>query len=159
MSYKPCLPSSKKSLDILARRKLGIYISSETLAEAEVAFRQRQMGDIGFTLIHRAGVFNVYNQAEFLPQIKAWREARAVLLEHNVFPITICDKTAWLITIQPPNITADNSHNCPLAMAFNRLVSGYSYVMWDKSSADLVLRALEDNTKAFGTKRTAGVAK
>ena len=143
----PSKPSRKTQMEVLARRKMGLYISNETRAEAEVAFHHRQKGDIGFTIIHHAGVFNVYNQAEFLPQIKVWRDKGAVLLEHNVVPITICDKTAWLITIQPPKITADNSHNCPLAMAFNRLVSGFSYVMWEKSSADLVLRALEENTK------------
>ncbi len=138
---------SRSRSEIIASRKMGLYISSETRKEAEVAFQQRQPGDIGFTIIHRAGVFSVYNLSEFLPQIKAWRDLGAVLLEHNVYPIRICDNHAWLITVQPPTITEENSNNCPLAMAFNRLVSGYSYVMWDKSSADLVLRALESNTK------------
>jgi hypothetical protein len=126
----------------IAKRRMGLYKTEETLAEAEYVSKQRQPGDVGFTLIHRAGVFSAYNLKEFLSQLKVWRDSGCVLIASNVIPIRINDKDAWLFTIQPPNLSADNSRICPLAMAFSLLVSGFSYVVYEKHTADLVVRAL-----------------
>jgi hypothetical protein len=121
---------------------MGLYKPKETLAEAEYVSKQRQPSDVGFTLLYRLGVFNAYNLKELLSQVKVWRDSGCVLIASNVISIRINDKDAWLFIIQPPNLSAENSRPCPLAMAFSLLVSGFSYVVYEKHTADLVVRAL-----------------
>lgn len=104
---------------------------------------RREDGDVCFTINHKMGMFSVYNKAEFLPQLQMWAAQKCVVVKNNV---TICDKEAWLVTIQPALMTEDNCPAvCPLAMAFDIMVSGFSYVMWSKSDFDLIDHVLGKN--------------
>lgn len=132
----------KKWNDIRKNRLKGLYACVDTRDEAAVSARQMKDDDVVFTILHKTGTFSVYNKKEFLPQIKMWEEAKHQLLACNIKPITINDKEFWMFTIQPNNMTADNSAFCPLALAYGTLVSGYSYITKDKGLTELVHRVL-----------------
>jgi hypothetical protein len=97
--------------------------------------------DVVFTLIHRIGAFNVYNNKEFLPQVKEWKNLNCVLLDCNVFERVIAGKTVYMFIIQPKEL--DNVPISPLALALEVIVSGYAYITPHKSTIDLVKRILQ----------------
>ena len=105
---------------------------------------RREDGDVCFTIIHgMGGMFLAYDKAELLLKLQKWAAQKCVVVKNNV---AICDKEAWLVTIQPAMMTEDNCPAvCPLAMAFDIMVSGFSYVMWSKSDFDLVDHVLGKN--------------
>jgi len=129
---------------IVARRRKGFYTTDDTLTEAKaLILTDRQRNDICFTLLHAHGRFCSYDQRDFLRQLKVFQDMKCVLLDCNIKERTIAGKTVWAFTVQPPSLEGTNM--CPLAMALGILVNGFTYVAYEKSTADLVFRALEKN--------------
>jgi hypothetical protein len=133
---------TKKWNKVHKNRLNGMYCGQDTRDEASVSARQMKGDDVVFTIIHKTGTFSVYNKKEFLPQINDWRDKKCNLLACNIKPVTINNQEYWMFTIQPPNMTADNSSLCPLAMAYGTLVNGFSYITKDKGLTELVHRVL-----------------
>jgi hypothetical protein len=132
----------KKWRKVQKNRLKGLYCAEDTRDEAAVSAKQMTDDDVVFTILHKTGTFSVYNKKEFLPQINDWRDKKCNLLACNIKPVTINDKEFWMFTIQRPNMTADNSSLCPLAMAYGTLVNGFSYITKDKGLTELVHRVL-----------------
>jgi hypothetical protein len=136
------MSAAKKTMK---ERKMGIYDTKKTRDELELSVRQ--IHKKGFeaeevlTLIHQTGQFNVYNKMEFLGQLRQWKDMKCVLLDCNVWEKTIAGKTMWAFVVQPLKIEGAPGV-CPLAVALNILVSGFTYVCKSKETADLVLRVL-----------------
>ncbi len=123
-----------------SKRQRGIYHTEDTLAEAKVCFSQMTPDDKVFTLVHRLGAFNMYNNREFLPQVSEWKRLGCELLDCNVWPIDINGKEAYMFIIQPKNL--ESTPISPLALAFNKLVNGYAYITPHKSTIEMVQRIL-----------------
>jgi hypothetical protein len=84
----------------------------------------------------------MYNLVELAPQIKSWRDLKCVIDDKNIFPITVGDKSAWLFVVQPPEEDETDPPFCPLALAHGIMVSGCSYIAWNKTAVDICLRLL-----------------
>lgn len=125
---------------ILKDRRNGLYLTPETLDEASLSFSQMEPNDVAITLIHRAGIFNVYNKKELAAQLTAWKKIKAVCLDSNIFEIMIDNKKAYLFIIQPK--TQDDNSISPLALAFNIIVSGYAYIVKKRESAEMIIASL-----------------
>ena len=128
--------------EITAGRRIGAYVTKETRDETILCHSQKGPQDLVYTIIKRLGQFSVYNLTELAPQIRSWRDLKCVIDDKNIFSITVGDKSAWLFVVQPPNMDETNSSICPLALAHGVMVSGWSYIAWDKTAVDLCLRLL-----------------
>ncbi len=136
-TYTPPMWSSAERQAILAKRRSGLYTSKDTRDEALVCVRQLMEstnGDRVSTLMRSHGVFNVFNTNEFLEQIKQWKDMGVKVFKCNIIPIK-CGAygDAWLMTVTPPG----DCPLCPLALAFNTMVSGYSYIAKDRGLFDV----------------------
>ena len=142
-TYTPPALSLGEMEAVRERRRAGMYINHETRDEALLAVRQlmETPTDKVVTLIHTQCVFSVYNTAEFLAQVKLWKGMKVKILKCNIVPIK-CGAfgDAWMMTVTPDDATV--APMSPLAMAFNVLVSGFSYIAKDKGILDVAWSAL-----------------
>jgi hypothetical protein len=133
----------EKAMQIFADRREGHYNTHDTRDEALVSIRDmmKTPTDKVITLVHSIGRFNVYDTNEFLVQVKDWKKKRVVILKCNIFEVD-CEELGkmWLFTVTPPGKKCVNL--CPLALAFNIMVSGYSYISADRDLIDLAWRYL-----------------
>ena len=140
-TYVPPTLSRAEAQAVLDKRASGLYSTKETYDEALVCVKQlmENPDDKVFTLVRSHGVFNCYNTHEFLEQIITWRTQKVKVLKCNIIPIK-CGAygDAWMMTITAPK----SSQWCPLAMAFNTWVSGYSYIAKDRGLFDVAWSAL-----------------
>lgn len=140
------IPSKSKQRQIIQQRQMGVYICEDTLNDATIAFQRRQADDQAFTLLINRGVFNVYNRREFGVQLLQWMDLGAVLLKENINEVTLAGKKAWAFTVQPADMDESIGVN-PLALALGIMVSGFTYIAWDKAFADFVFGALNHPNK------------
>ena len=142
-SYTPPKPTMKKINEIARDRAMGLYKTEDTYNEALVCVRQltENKTDKVFTLMRAIGRFNVYDTNEFMNQVKDWKKKGVKILKCNIKDIQ-CGAygEACLFTVTPPG--EDDCAFCPLALAFNTMVSGYSYITKDKALAELAWRYL-----------------
>lgn len=124
-----------------SKRLQGLYHTKDTFDETEVCVRTMAPDDVVFTLIHRIGAFNIYNNKEFLPQVKEWKNLKCVLLDCNVFERVVGGKTVYMFIIQPEDL--EDVPISPLALTLEVMVSGYAYITPHKSTIDLVKRILQ----------------
>lgn len=127
-----------------SKKNGGYFIDlSKIKDEANLSVRQMMAAkdDICFTYIHRIGRFSVYNQKEFLPQMKEWKRLGVKALACNVKEREMAGHKVWLLVVQPEKLE-DGPVMCPLGAACDLMVSGYTYVVKDKSLADMVVRYL-----------------
>jgi hypothetical protein len=125
------------------KRRMAGVINVDTLRdEVKLALSPKQYTskDICITYMHSMGVFCVYNVPEMKPSIDGWIEKKCKCLAYNVKPITVNDKEYWMFVVQPPNLKDTNM--CPLALAFNTMVSGYTYITHSKAFADCIVKKL-----------------
>jgi hypothetical protein len=140
------MPASSKPIRspkaILADRRRGLYRNEETADENAVCARQMTPTDVCYTLIHRMGVFNVYNNAELLQQMKAWKGV-CVIQDYNLWEREVGGKTVYVAIIQPKDKAAlEDCPICPLAMSMGILVSGFTYIFQKKEDRDFVAHYL-----------------
>ena len=140
-TYVPPTLSRAEAMAILAKRRSGLYTTKETYDECLVSVKQLMDSptDKVFTLMRSHGVMNVYDTKEFLSQIKHWQSLKVKVFKCNIIPIK-CGAygDAWLMTVSPPG----DSQWCPVAMAFQTMVSGYSYIAKDRTLFDVAWSAL-----------------
>ena len=138
------MATSLKHKKILQNRRKGLYNTDETRDELKVSIKQlfEEPADEYVTLLHSQGVFSVYTQKEFLPQLRVWKQAKCVLLDCNIQEREIAGHKITFFVVQPPD-DEQMSGVCPLAAAMGFLVSGFTYICKNKSSVDLVKRYLE----------------
>lgn len=132
-------PSASKIRSILADRRMGLYKTEDTRDEAILCLKQLKATptDKVFTLIHKEGVFNVYDQREFLNQLSAWKMLGCQLLKGNIFERELgAEGKATLFIINGPE-KSKNSSFCPLAMSLGVMVSGFSYITADPKLAEV----------------------
>jgi hypothetical protein len=127
--------------NVHSKRLQGIYHIEDTRDETEVSVRQMLPGDVAITLIHNHGVFNAYNNREFLPQVADWRRLKCVLLDANVWEIKIAGRNMFMFIVQPEDMS--RAPMSPLAIAYGKLVNGFAYITPYQSTVDLVKRALQ----------------
>jgi len=140
MSSTPCTKKYVSAAQRVAERLSGLYIPADVRAESVLALSQMKDGDKVITLIQHAGVFSVYDNSEFLPQIAEWRRLRCVMRKTNTRELTIDGKKVYMFIIQPP--AEKHCNFCPLAMAHGMMVSGYAYLTPYKSTVELVERVI-----------------
>jgi hypothetical protein len=153
MSNKSKMNKSK-AMEIINRRKAGIYMTEETMGETELAFKQMTPSDVAITIRHCDGMFNVMNLAEMLPQIQRWKALGCVVRKCNTKNIKVGDKDAVMWILQPSDkeIEADNVPMSPLALAYGMMVNGYAYISKDEKIVELLYRVLgnsEDPGKVY----------
>ncbi len=134
----------KKWNEVLRKRQMGLYVAEETREELETSAKQlcESPDDEYVTLLHAHGVFNVYNQREFLQTLKLWKQMKCVLLDCNIQEREIAGHKITFFVVQPPE-DKQMSGVCPLAAAMGFLVSGFTYICKHKESVDLVKRYLQ----------------
>jgi hypothetical protein len=135
---------SKKEFKSEVKRRMAGVINVDTLRdEAKIALSPEQYTDkdICITYMHSMGVFCVYNVPEIKSSIDGWIKNKCKCIAHNVKPITVNDREFWMFVIQPPNLKDTNM--CPLALAFNTMVSGYTYITHSKAFADCIVKKLK----------------
>jgi len=117
---------------------MGLYKTEDTRNEAFLSVKQlhENPADKVVTLIRKAGIFNVYNNSEFLPQLRKWKELGVKLLKCNIYEKDFEGKTAWLFIITLPG--EDNNGFCPLSLSLGVMCSGIGYIAKEKATADLV---------------------
>jgi hypothetical protein len=142
MSAAPYKPTIKEIKRIMNNRLRGIYKPDDVFNEAWLSLNDMKTTDACFTLQHSTGRFFILSLRELLTQIKIWRSVGAVCLADNICEQKFGDKVAWSFVIQPAD--EDEGTICPLSLALNTMVSGFTYVAKDKSTADLVFRALNN---------------
>ena len=125
---------------MITDRKNGMYQTQETFDEAELSFSQMTSTDVAITLLISDGVFNVLDKKELLYQMRIWKNLRCVSHYYNVKEIQICGKKAYMFVIQPQDL--EKTTMCPLAVAFNTLVNGYTYITPHKEIVELVCHYL-----------------
>jgi hypothetical protein len=136
------MPLSKSQVNkIIENRRRGLYHTKDTFDESKLCARQMEPTDVCYTLIRHMGFFNVYNKREFLTQLKEFKAKSVVLRDCNVFETPINGKTHYLAVFQPADLS--DAPMCPLALAHNVMVSGFSYIFQNKSDADLALAYLK----------------
>ena len=145
-TYVPASWSQAQIKEIYDNRKLGIYCIEDTADEVLTVVDQLRSNrhDVVSTLIKRAAVFNTYNVYEFMRQVDAWRSANVVLRPCNIFE-SQCGAygKAIFFTIQPAHMDDDNDPGiCTVAMAFGRLVHGYTYITIDPRIPQMVMKML-----------------
>jgi len=142
-SYTPRVFSPAESVSIIEKRRQGLYHTKDTYDEALICVRQLKEvpNDKVSTLIRHLGYFNVFDTKEFMEQVKDWKAKGVKILKCNINDIQ-CGAygEACLFTVTPPN--DEDCAFCPLALAFNTMVSGYSYITKDKALAELAWRYL-----------------
>ena len=137
--------SAAKAREIHRNRLMGFYETQDTLNEAIVVVHQlrEHPDDKVTTLVRKIGCFNVYDNAEFLLQLRDWKRLGVKLLKCNIFE---CDfeeaGKATLFIVTPPGGSAAY---CPLALALGKLCSGFGYIAREKETADLVWRYLGEH--------------
>jgi len=136
---------SRKNINqIMTDRRQGIYKTEDTYNEALLSIQQMKdtPTDKVITLIRSMGRFNVYDANEFLTQVKEWKKKQVIMLKCNIFEIDckVLGKM-WLFTVTPPG-DLEGVGFCPLALAFNIMVDGYSYISADRDLIDLAWRYL-----------------
>ena len=140
-TYTPPKLSHGEVQDILKNRLSGHYSNKETRDEALVCVRQlmEHPNEKVFTLVPSKGVFNCFDTKEFLAQIQHWRKLGVIVYKCNIIPIQ-CGAygNAWMMTITPPEDTAW----CPLALAFNVMVDGFTYISLHRGLFDVCWSAL-----------------
>ena len=110
---------------------MSIMFTSETIenvkAEAHAAGRELRPGEVAIAINLEHGRFSSYSKVQFAEQIRVWQKHNIQLLEETIVSIDFPEiKDAVLFTVQPrPNI---NVPICTLALAFNRMVTGLSYI-------------------------------
>lgn len=135
--------TKQEAKNIYKKRSTGLYETQDTLDDAIMSCHhmKKTKDDKVFTLFHSTGCMNVYNMREILPQISLWKSQKCVLNPKNIWEID-CQEAgkALMFIIQPPeDMECDMS---PLAMAFNKLVSGYAYITHDRGLLEVVKSAL-----------------
>ena len=121
-------------------RLAGLYQTKETLNEAHLCLDTYANDAYCFTLNHQHGVFTDYPKKEFSEQVAQWKNIGAKCETYNIKPIEYRGKTFWMFVIQPTDM--EKSHWCPLGMAFNTLVNGWTYITSKKEVAEWVARRL-----------------
>jgi hypothetical protein len=132
-----------QTLDELSRARRNGHIDLDILRdEVKLALSPAQYkgSDICITYMHAMGVFCVYNTAEIKDSIDGWKQMKAVCLPCNVKPIMVNDKEYWMFVIQPKDMS--KTPMSPLALAFDTLVSGYTYITHSKAFADNIVKCL-----------------
>ena len=140
MSSTPCTKKRSSHAERIAERLSGVYIADDVRDETILSLKQMKGDDKVITLIQHAGVFSVYDNSEFLPQIAEWRRMHCVMRKKNTRELTIDGKKVHMFIIQPPE--GKHCNFCPLAMAHGVMVSGYAYLTPYKSTVELVERVL-----------------
>ena len=145
-AYEPAKWSKSKTREVVAQRLAGLLHTDDTVDEVLTCVKQlrEKKTDRVSGLILRLGAFNVYDTAEFKAQVNQWKEVGVGLRPGNVFERQ-CGKfgKAWFFTVQPIKMTEDNAPSwCPIALAFGRMVSGYTYFTLDKRIPEWLLRVL-----------------
>ena len=74
--------------------------------------------------------------------MKLWKKMGATCLETNLQSFEYRGKTFWRFVINPADMK-DVPYGCPLALAFNTIVSGFTYITPSKVVADWVVRQLK----------------
>lgn len=121
-------------------RLTGIYKTEDTLNEVHYCLDNYRPDAYCFTLLHTQGVFTDYPKEQFSEQVKQWKTVGAECKDYNIKPIEYRGKTFWMFVIQPPDLVKSNF--CPLALAFNTLVNGYTYITSKKEIAEWVVKRL-----------------
>jgi hypothetical protein len=119
---------------------MGHYVSEDTRDEAHFSLFHMDPTDYAITLLHKHGIFSIYDKDEFSEQVGLWR-GKSILLPENILPIPFNGKTYWLFIIQPKDMDEDTPFS-PLALAFGVMVSGYAYITPSKKVAEWVSRTL-----------------
>ena len=145
-TYAPPKWSKSKTQDVVSKRRQGLYTCDDTIDEVLVCVKQlrENKADRVSGLILRHGAFSVYDTAEFKEQVDAWKQVGVGLRPGNVFERQ-CGKfgKVWFFTVQPIKMTEDNAPGaCPIALAFGRMVSGYTYFTLDKRIPEWLIRVL-----------------
>ena len=140
-TYVPPTLSRDEKMAIVAKRLSGLYNKEETFDEALVSVKQLMdtPTDKVFTLVRTRGVMNVYNTKKFLCQIMDWRRLGVKVQKCNIIPIK-CGAygDAWLMAISIP----ERCSLCPLAIAFDAVVEGFSFIAKDRTLFDVAWSAL-----------------
>ena len=140
-TYTPPKLNPAEAKAILMNRRSGHYSNKETRDEALVCVRQlmEHPSDKVFTLVRSKGIFNCFDTKEFLAQIQHWRTLGVIVYKCNILPIK-CGAygDAWMMTVTPPEDTAW----CPLALAFNTMVDGFTYISLHRGLFDVCWSAL-----------------
>ena len=141
-AYVPPVLTATEVQRVMKKRIQGIFNSKETRDEALVCVRQlgENPDDKVITLNMTIKSFAVLNMPEWLYQIKRWQALGVAIYKTNIVAIK-CGAygDAWMMTITPPG---DYVPACPLALSFNVMVSGYSYIAKDKGVLEIAWSAM-----------------
>jgi len=135
-------PTNAQVKDIRKQRDMGLYSTKETMNELYYCLDNLPDDSYALTLQHLSGCFMEYPRERFAQQVKIWKQLGATCLEANVKSFDYRGKTFWRFVINPADLK-DAPYGCPLAMAFNTVVSGYTYITPSKAVADWVVRQLK----------------
>ena len=129
--------SKRSAKMIYLERMMGMYHTKETKDEMEYIFKQRESTDIVFTLIHRTGQMSFFNQNEFLPQIKLWKNMGVISRYSNIRKISINNTECYMFVVQN-GVDDDETSISPLASAYGLMVNGIAYIATDKNILKIV---------------------
>ena len=136
---------SAKMSSKTAKKRMGFYDSKETIEEVKHSLKTMSQTDEVLTLVAASGTFMVLDMKELLFQMKLWKSLGCEALECNIKEKEVDGKKVWMYVIQPPDLEKAPTF-CPLAAGLGMLVSGYTYIARNKSTADLVVRYLSKST-------------
>jgi len=128
--------------DIRKQRDMGLYSTKETMNELYYCLDNLPDDSYALTLQLLSGCFMDYPRERFAQQVKIWKQLGATCLEANVKSFDYRGKTFWRFVINPADLK-DAPHACPLALAFNTVVVGFTYITPSKAVADWVVRQLK----------------
>ena len=133
---------------------MSIMFTSDTIekvrAEAHATGRELRPGDVAIAINLQHGRFSTYNKALFAEQIRMWQKHDIHLLEGNIKAIDFPEiKDAVLFTVQPRSGSV-NVPICPLALAFDKMVTGLSFIT-NRAIAEYTWRKLG----SAGSRRTS----
>ena len=108
--------------------------------ELKAAFDGLRDDEICTTMQYQMQMFMALTLNDVQVQTLLWRDQGVKCRLCNLREVDVGSKKAWLIVIQPADITT--APLCPVALATGMMVSGFSYVFKTKRQAMTVLAAL-----------------
>jgi hypothetical protein len=89
---------------------------------------------------HARRQFATMNKQELLGQMKEWKKLKCSCIADNVHTFELDGHTFYSFVIQARK-KSDN-HICPFGLSLGMMVSGWTYLTTNKSTADMVVQYL-----------------
>jgi len=145
--YKPTEADIANRHAELKKKGASILHMDEIRKFCRKILTEKNKTDIAFSWIKHYHDFSVYNKEEMTAQMVAWKDlakqGKLTIYEENNVEYDVEGKTIYCLVITPSGGVTTSF--CPLALAFNTMVSGFTYAFTKKANRDAIYAYIKKN--------------